>query len=127
MALITRKRAGRKAADTLARYVPGDTPYPYKDCRREVKRTADVALTEHRLADVEERLGTQVDILRMALETIAAQWTDEDGTLVNAEAKIKQRAADQSLARHALKHARAFDTDRTKARILGHEHRVGKR
>ncbi len=117
MALITRKR-GTKTVDTLARYAPGDTPYPYKDCRREVKRTANVAIEHHRLADVEERLGAQVDILRMALESIAAQWTDEDGML-DDQTTINQRFEDQKLAILALKYARQLDDDRTKARVLG--------
>lgn len=128
MALITRKRAGRKAAETLARYEPGDTPYPYRDCLKEVKRTGVVAAQEHRSVDREERAGAQVDILRMALETIAANWLDTDGGGPTVSMLAGQRESDQKLARAALKHARALDADRTKAREQGElQHRVGKR
>jgi hypothetical protein len=127
MALVTRKRVGRKAAETLARYEPGDTPYPYRDCLKEVKRTGVVAAEQHRSVDREERSGAQVDILRMALETIAARWADADGN-IDEQTKINQHAQHQLLALAALRCARALDDDRTKAREQGaQQHRVGKR
>ncbi len=123
--LVTRKRPGRPAI-TEARYHPDDTPYPYKDCRKALKQTAVVA-EQHGIADREERAGAQVDLLRMALETIAANWVGDDQLHTDASL-AQQRLQDQSLARSALRYARTLDDDRTKQRAAGLKSaRVGKR
>ena len=109
---------------TEFRYVPGDTPYPYKDCRKALRQLG-VTAQEHRLADSEERLGAQVDLLRMALETIAAGWVDADGGGPTIPTLAGQRESDQKLARQSLMLARSLDDDRTKQRAAGG--RVGKR
>jgi hypothetical protein len=125
MPFVTRRRVNQPAR-TESRYHPGDTPYPYKDCRKALRQ---LFVEAERLSsvDVAERSAAQVDLLRMALETIATTWLDADGEL-QQDSLINQRTADQQLARLALKHARSLDDDRARARAAGQKaHRVGKR
>ena len=118
MGLITRRRGNRPAV-TEQRYAPDDTPYSYRESRREVKKLADDITGADDLPamhDRESRLVAQVDLLRIALETIRATWCDADGKRPDIVQAANQRLDDQRLARYTLQRVRQLDDDRHKAR-----------